>query len=214
MDYKPQVPKEHYFRCGYIERDRWMNYFIQLQTIIDLKPETVLEIGIGNGIVGNTLRKLGVKVTTLDVAGDLKPDIVASVTKMPLADKSFDAVLAAEILEHIPWEELPKAMREIHRVSKKYAVLTLPHSGYTFSFSWKVPLLPTQRWIFKIPHFWKKHVFSGEHYWEMGKSGFPVRRIKKLLQDSGFKILKAKTDPEDPAHWAFLLAKSRIYGII
>ena len=206
MEYKPQVVKEHYLG-GYVARDRWMNYFVQLRMVVDLKPETVLEIGVGNRVVCDTLGKLGVKVTTLDVAEDLKPDIVASVTQMPLADKSFDTVLAAEVLEHIPWEEFPQAMREIHRVSKRYVVITLPHSGYTFSFSWKVPLLPSQRWIFKIPHFWKKHVFSGEHYWEMGKSGFPVRRIKKLLRNSSFKILKSKTDPEDPAHWAFLLEK-------
>lgn len=184
-----------------------MNYFVQLRMVVDLKPETVLEIGVGNRVVCDTLRKLGVKVTTLDVDEDLKPDIIASVTLMPLADAFFDVVLAAEILEHLPWEELPKALSEIHRVSRKYAVVTLPHSGYTFSFSWKVPLLVPQRWIFKLPHFWKKHIFNGEHYWEMGKLGFPVRRIKNLLRGSGFKILKSKTDPEDPAHWAFLLEK-------
>lgn len=184
-----------------------MNYFIQLNLVLDLKPETVLEIGVGNRVVCDTLGKLGVKVITVDVARDLKPDIFASVTQMPLADAAFDVVLAAEILEHVPWEELPKALSEIRRVSKKYAVLTLPHSGYTFSFSWKAPFLPPQRWIFKLPHFWKKHVFNGEHYWEMGKYGFPVRRIKNLLRRSGFKILKSKTDPEDPAHWSFLLEK-------
>mgnify|MGYP001587874160 FL=1 len=204
MNYKPQVSKKHYLG-SYVARDRWLNYFIQIGWVMGFKPETVLEIGVGNRIVCDTSGRLGIKVTTLDIAGDLKPDIVASVTKMPLADKSFDVVLAAEILEHIPWEELPGALSEIRRVSKKYAVITFPHSGYTFSFSWKVPLLPPQRWIFKIPHFWKKHVFNGEHYWELGKRGFPVRRVKKLLQSSGFKVIKSGTDPEDPAHWAFLL---------
>lgn len=207
MDYKPQVSREHYFRRGYIERDRWMNYFTQLNLVSACNPSTVLEIGVGNKIVSDALRKLGKKVTTLDIARDLEPDVIASVVKIPLADGSFDVVLAAEILEHIPWEEVPRAMREIHRVTKRYAVITLPHSGYTFSFSWKIPLLSSQRWIFKIPHFWKKHNFNGEHYWEMGKLGFPVRRIKNLLRRSGFKILKSKTDPEDPAHWAFLLEK-------
>ena len=206
MDYKPQVSKEHYLG-GYIARDRWMNYFIQLDLVMKCRPSVVLEIGVGNKVVSDMLKKLGKKVTTLDIAEDLKPDVVASVTKIPLADTSFDVVLAAEILEHIPWEEFPKALSEIRRVSKKYALISLPHSGYTFSFSWKVPLFSTQRWIFKIPHFWKKHVFNGEHYWEMGKLGFPVRRIKNILRQSGFKILKSKTDPEDPAHWAFLLEK-------
>ena len=207
MDYKPQVTKGHYFRHGYIGRDRWMNYFVQLDLVSRCKSSTVLEIGVGNKVVSDALKKLGKKVTTLDIAEDLQPDVVASVTEMPLADASFDVVLAAEILEHVPWEELPKVLSEIRRVSKKYALISLPHSGYTFSFSWKVPLLPTQRWIFKLPHFWKKHVFNGEHYWEMGKRGFSVRRVKALLQSSGFKILKSKTDPEDPSHWAFLLEK-------
>lgn len=184
-----------------------MNYFIQLSLVSACKPETVLEIGVGNKIISDTLKRLGKKVTTLDIAEDLEPDVIASVTEIPLADKSFDVVLAAEILEHIPIQEVPKALAEIHRVSKKHAVITLPHSGYTFSLSWKIPLLSPQRWILKIPHFWKKHAFNGEHYWETGKYGFPVRRIKKLFRDNGFKILKSKTDPEDPAHWAFLLEK-------
>jgi hypothetical protein len=50
-------------------------------------------------------------------------------------------VLAAEVLEHIPYEEFPKALSELRRVSKRFVVLSLPHAGYVFAVGFKFPLL-------------------------------------------------------------------------
>ena len=208
MNYSVQVERDHYFRDSYFTHDRWASYWYQIFRIKQLRIHSVLEIGVGNGIVADTLKKFGMEVTSLDIDPALKPDIIGSVIAMPVAGGSFDLVLAAEILEHIRWDDLPTALSEIHRVTKGYALITLPHSGYTFSMMWKFPLLSWKFWIWKLPHFWKTHTFNGEHYWELGKKGFSVSMVKTECIKAGFAIMEARRHADDPAHYHFLLKKT------
>ena len=53
-----------------------------------------------------------------------------------------------------------------------------------FSFSMKLPFLSEIRIAFKIP-FYKKHVFNGQHYWEVGKIGYPASLIRERLSKNG-----------------------------
>ncbi|MCR4325592.1 MAG: class I SAM-dependent methyltransferase, partial [Patescibacteria group bacterium] len=149
----------------------------------------------------------GGAVTTVDIAEDLKPDVVASVTEMPLPDGSFDAVLAAEILEHIRFEDVPKALSEIARVARTHAVISLPHPGYVFSVAFKVPMLPRIALFLQVPFFWKTHRFNGEHYWELGKRGFPIRRFVGEAHKAGLDLIETGKYEDDPAHRFFLFAK-------
>lgn len=207
MKYSPQVGKEHYSRHTYNSKDRWVSYWYQIRKVLQFNPKSVLEIGPGSKTVTDMLRKAGIGVTTADVAPDLVPDIIASVTKLPMPDDSFDLVLAAEVLEHLPFVEFPLALTEIHRVSKRYAVISLPHAGYVFSLEFKIPLLRKVELIYKLPFFWKTHVFNGEHYWELGKRGYPVRKIKQIIITNGLKILECGLHADDPAHYFFVLEK-------
>lgn len=205
--HEPQVEKSHYTTHSYLGKDRWISYWYQLAFVTKVVPATVLEIGPGNKTVTTALKKRGVAVTTVDIAPDLEPDVVASVVSLPFPDNSFDCVLAAEILEHIPYDDVSKALSEIYRVARKHAVISLPHAGYVFSFGWKVPLIRRSDFIFKIPFFWKEHHFNGEHHWELGKRRHSVRRMKSDMQKAGYTILSVKRFFDDPAHMFFLLGK-------
>jgi hypothetical protein len=202
-----QVNKEHYFNPKYLSVDRWAAYAHQVNLVMANLPKSLLEIGIGNGLVRHTLWAMLPEVKTLDIDPELKPDMLGSVVAIPAKDKSFDMVLAAEILEHLPWADLPKALGELGRVSKKHILISLPHSGYTFSIEFKLPLLPRISLIWKLPHFWKEHVFNGEHYWELGKKGYSVRRVMEALSKAGLLVLWAKRFADDPSHYYFLLQK-------
>lgn len=208
MEYSTQVPKEQYFRPSYLTHERWNSFWYQIHIVRSLKVSTVLEIGVGNGIVAETLRKLNVTIATLDIDASLTPDYIGSVTKIPLPDASFDLILAAEILEHIAWQDFRQALKEIHRVSREYVVVSLPHSGYTFALIWKFPLLTWKYWVIKLPHFWKTHVFNGEHYWETGKKRCSIKRVGGEFEKAGFRILEATRFPDDPAHFYFKLQKN------
>jgi ubiquinone/menaquinone biosynthesis C-methylase UbiE len=122
-------------------------------------------------------------------------------------DNSFDAVLAAEVLEHICFADVPRALQEIRRVSKRFVLLGLPHAGFVFSLGFKFPLLPRFEYIWKLPFFWKKHRFQGEHYWELGKRDYGVSRLKKLFKTNGFTVRGARLRADDPAHYFFILEK-------
>ena len=203
----PQVEKSHYTTHSYLGKDRWVSYWYQIDFVRRSKPARVLEIGPGNKTVTDTLRRIGISVTTADIAPDLEPDVVASATALPFPDNAFDSVLAAEVLEHIPYSDVPKALSEISRVTKTYAVVGLPHAGYVFSFGFKVPAIRRLDFIVKIPFFWRRHRFNGEHHWELGKRGFSTRKVKNLMEDAGFTVKEENRFFDDPAHIFFFLEK-------
>jgi len=205
--FKLQVNKDHYFKFRYDHKRRWVHYWYQINQVFELQPKEVLEIGIGNGLVSNYLRTRQVRVTTLDIDENLKPDIVASVLNIPLKDNSFDLVLAAEVLEHLPFEDFTTALKEIKRVTKKYAVITLPDRRRTLIYlGLKIPFINQINVFIKVPSF-KKHIFDGQHYWEIGKRGYSLDRIKKIIKKTDFKIINHFCPFDAPWNHYFILEK-------
>lgn len=202
-----QVDKEHYFGDKYNHKARWLSYYYQIKEVINLKPAKILEIGIGNGLVAKYLQERNYNLTTLDLDKELKPDITASVLKMPVEDNGFDLILCAEVLEHLPFENFSQALDEIKRVAKNNVILSLPdHRRTLLNFTVKFPFIRQFNIFIKIPSF-KKHKFDGQHYWEIGKSGYPVSKIKENIKKSGLKIIDNFTPFDAPSNHYFILKK-------
>ncbi|MCX6787563.1 MAG: class I SAM-dependent methyltransferase [Candidatus Kaiserbacteria bacterium] len=181
----PQVDKSHYQFGKYAFEGRFVSYYWQLKEVLTLNPSSVLEVGAGDRVFGSFIKNnTTVSYTSVDVAEDLHPDVIGSILKLPFADKSFDVVCAFEVLEHLPFEEFDCAVAELCRVARTHIVISIPHFGPMFSFSLKIPFLPHIRFALKIP-FPKKHVFNGQHHWELGKHGYPTQRVRKVLQKRG-----------------------------
>ncbi len=68
-----------------------------------------LNIGSGN-------RNLQPGYTTLDANPAMKPDIVARVPPIPLADGSCEAIYCSHLIEHLTNEEASELIRETWRV--------------------------------------------------------------------------------------------------
>lgn len=196
----------NYFATDYDDKRRWASYWYQIKEILDFNPKKVLIIGKGNGLVSEYLKLAGIKIVVLDIDETLKPDIIASVLKMPFADNEFDAILCAQVLEHLPYEDFFKAISEIRRVSKTSAVISLPHFGPAIRFLFKFPILPEIKFMIKLPYP-KVHKFKGEHYWEIGKRGYSLKKIKKEIIKSGTVIEKDYIVFENPLHHFFVLKK-------
>lgn len=201
-----QVSKESYGIGKYAKLDRFASYAIQVQELLATRPSSILEIGVGDGVVSEYFRRHGkIKYKTVDFAEDLRPDIVADVRALPLSDASYDTVCAFEVLEHLPFADFEKCLSELVRVAKNYVIISLPHFSHPIKVSLKIPLLPELKFLIKIPHP-KQHVFDGQHYWEIGKRGYPVSRIRAIL--SRFGHLEREFVPfESPAHHFFVLKK-------
>ncbi len=204
MRYQTQVTKSHYEGKAYRSQERWDSYWHQISLVRETKPQTLLEVGVGEGVVARELSATGVAVTTIDIAEDLHPDVVGSVTALPFPDKSFDTVLAAEILEHVCFEDIPQALSELCRVARANVIVSLPHPGYVFSLIAKIPLLQRFSLLFKIPFFWETHKFNGEHYWELGKRTYPLRVFIRQAKKAGLSPRLSHSYADDPAHRFFL----------
>lgn len=202
--------KKRYYDFAYESLPRWGSYWHQIHEVLARDPKTVLEVGVGNRVVTEYLQNAGPAVTTLDVEEELSPDVIASVTSIPLPDESHDVVLAAEVLEHLPFEDFPKALAEINRVTRRWAVISLPHWGSVFAVALKIPLLPWLRFAWKLPGWKRHHLSKNGHYWEIGKAGYPLRRIKKAMREAGFVIVKDYLIVEYPYHHFFVLERKSI----
>lgn len=51
-----------------------------------------------------------------------------------------------------------------------------------------------------------KHVFDGEHHWEIGKKGYLLKKIIDDLSQKS-KLLKTYRVPENPYHRFFVFEK-------
>lgn len=169
----------------------------------------ILEIGIGNKTVTNYLKERRLEVTTVDTDPNLDPDCVCSVTELTehFDPNSFDVVLCAEVLEHLPFEKFEKSLREIWEVTQKWTVLSLPYAGPGFSLSLKLPGISEKNLKLKIP-IMKEHEFDGQHYWEIGKKGYSRKKIMEILEKY-FEITRFYYPPENMYHLFFVLKKKR-----
>jgi len=198
----------HYFSREYDTKERFCSYWHQIDEILSLQPDKLLEVGKGNGFVHRYLQQKGLQVTTLDILPDLKPSVVGTILSLPFANNSFDAVMCCEVLEHLPYRDFSKALREIHRVSKGDAILSLPDHTPIYKFDIELPKIPSIRKL--IPHPFPRltsHEYDGVHYWIIGKRNYQLKKIKYHIQHAGFRIRNTYRVFEFYGHRFFILQK-------
>lgn len=209
MSYEKQVDKSHYSFKRYFFPGRWMSYWYQTEEI-SKRPDilTVLDVGPGTPFMHDILKihRPDVTYKTIDIAEDLHPDIIGGVTKMPLSDESYDLVSAFQVLEHIEFKDVESALIEMKRVAKRYVFVSVPHFGPSIEFHFKMPFIKRIRFAFKVPYA-QKHVFGGQHYWELGKAGYPAKKLRALMVRH-FEIIDEYVPFENQYHHFFILKKT------
>lgn len=178
MEFKKQVNVSHYNFDQYLSIQRWCSIWHQLDQSIKLKPSSVLEIGSGMGIFKSIGNLFGLNVKTLDLDPDLNPDFVGSVTNMPFEDKKYDLVCAFQVLEHLPYEQAIGAFNEMLRVSKSKVLISLPDSKVLWRYHLYIPMFgPIDFFVPRFTFRETTHEFDGQHYWEINKKGFGLKKI-------------------------------------
>ncbi len=160
-----------------------------------MAPRSVLEVGVGPGVkagmVGATFP--GCAYVGVDVDATLAPDVRADVRALPFDDGRFDAAFCCQVLEHIPYEDFLAGLGELKRVTRGRVVISLPDVR---PFLYLRARPPASRRF--LPWLWRgvslpawplrKHSFEahGQHYWEIGKRGYPLRRIVGDIRSLGW----------------------------
>jgi len=83
----------------------------------------------------------------------------------------------------------------------------LPDASKLYPQSFSIPKTGKINFSLPIPIKLKKHVFDGEHYWEINKLQAPLKRVKTDIEATGFKIDKTYRVFENPYHRFFILSK-------
>lgn len=100
----------------------------------DMKGDCALEVGCGEGVIAEKLQHRWATVFALDLPDsglrrDWKdyqgPNFVhANADDLPFRDKQFEAVVAVEVLEHLP--DPVRGLQEIARVGNRHIVVSVP----------------------------------------------------------------------------------------
>lgn len=200
---------DHYFKNNYDSKGRFNSYWHQIQEVIKLNPDSVLEIGRGNGFVSTYLKECGVHISTLDIDVGLNPDIAASVEKIPIKNKAFEVVTCFQALEHLPYTMFESSLKELARVSRKYVIVSLPDINRAYRFNIKIPVLKEIKTQINFPPLSNRsYPTSKEHCWEIGMEGYPLKKISVSIENVGFVIEKTYRVFECPYHRFFILKKS------
>ena len=129
--------------------------FKLLLDLMNLQPgEKVLDVGCAKGHFKPYVLERGGVYTGLDLSETFHPDIVGDAEHMPsIADHSYDWVVFADILEHIPHPE--KALKEGARVGKK--IIAVVPNLYRLNSLTFLPSHPHDKHIIKLrPKQWLK----------------------------------------------------------
>jgi hypothetical protein len=189
----------------------WAARYYPIMRMLDRqisKTSSVLEIGAGPFGIGRFRRTAFVGC---DVSFPCRPNppmlpLLASATKLPFEDRSFDGVVLSDVLEHIPPNQRMTVVQESLRVARKVAIFAFPSGNIAFEYDLKLAddyersgqerpewlkehfqyqPFPNQDLFDDLPDAWAVSSFDNEnvsfHNWvmrrEMHKAGIYLFRV-------------------------------------
>jgi hypothetical protein len=117
---------------GYRHRPEEQERIGNLIALLPNQIQSILDAGARDGYISLQLAANQLSVTALDLE---KPEIdhknvsnvKGDITCLEYPDGFFDAVLCAEVLEHLPERLLPRACAELKRVAKRHVLIGVPY---------------------------------------------------------------------------------------
>lgn len=206
----PHVPGAQHYGVEYLGNNRPFSLAVQLTEVIAVLPRSVLEVGVGTGIGAFALRRAGLSVTTLDVQPELAPDLVGDVRAIPAADRAFDVSCCCQVLEHLPFGDLPRAVSELRRVTGRRLVLSVPDLTRSFGCTFSLASRGLRSIGISLPvrepgREWKaERLRTMGHYWEIGMEGVTARRVAHEIRHAGFARVRSLRVRELPWHRFFI----------
>lgn len=201
----PQVQPEHYRFGRYESFERYASYWHQLRLVLSTQPQRVLELGGGSGHFAQALERNNVRCIRVDIDPQLA-DIGGDATALPLREGCVDVAAAFQVLEHLPFDAFVPALQELRRVARASVILSLPDARPTCRLAWKLPGMPAVKALLPLPAPPRSlSSMNREHHWEIGRKGFPPKKILQAFETAGLELSSAFRLWEHPYYHFFAL---------
>lgn len=140
---------------------------------------SLLDVGCAKGFMLNDFQELipGIEVAGVDVSkyaiahsmGSVRSKVqVADARELPYEDNSFDLVISINTIHNLEREDLICALKEIERVSRKHAFITVDayrnDEEKEAMFAWNL----TAKTILSVPEWvalFEEAGYTGDYYW-------------------------------------------------
>lgn len=177
----------------------WTRHYHLLKDLAASERGDVLEVGTGDGVLRRCAAPFVRSYTVLDINPRLAPDIVADLREpQPALHGRYDATVAAEVLEHLPFEVFGRCLDTLAATLRLGGrlYLTLPHRKS----HWLV-VTPRQRLVaLRVPvgltslaeayhRFVRRRIWIDPHHcWEIGDGRIRRRDIAAALAKAGLGV--------------------------
>lgn len=200
FDFDSQFHVDYEWWLKGLDFPSWHRYLPFIKEVVAFKPDNILEIGFGAGVLKNVLNNFVKEYVTMDINPKLAPDIVSDLREFQSSlEGMFDCVICADVLEHMPFKDLEHNLRNIYRYLTKdgKALITIPHRRIEVMVvtpTYKTLLLTFPVWLrpygFYSRFVKKKVSIDSYHCWEIGDGTVGGGDIDMVLNKVGFRVDK------------------------
>jgi len=162
--------------------ERVHSFKVRLLDFLPKEKSKVLDVGCGSGVMAEKISALGHDVEGVDISKEaierlkkkaIRGEVVNVDQELPYNDGTFDVVWCGELIEHVQSPEF--ILDESHRVLKDNGILLLSTCNSAY-------------FVFRIMHVLGKTCSEIQHPYHF--HFFTARSLKKILEDSKFRILE------------------------
>lgn len=184
----------------------WLRHYHVVRDLLAAAPKAVLEVGAGDGVVRRCVLPMVGSYTVLDINARLQPDHVGDLKiGDPALTHRFDAVVATEVMEHLPFSDFPACLANLHAWLQRdgRAFISLPHRKSSFAV-----LTPRQKFrTWRFPNgllslseaynrFIRRRIWIDPHHcWEIGDGRVKFSDVERCFVEAGFRPLKCLALP-------------------
>jgi len=182
----------------------WIRFFFIIKEIEKSNPNKILEVGEGSGIIRKVMSEYAETYDTLDINDDLHPTYIGDVrNRINELEGRYDCIIAADILEHIPFEDLKTALENFYSYLRKGGsiLITIPHraSNFFFMSPTNIPrFFRIQTGLLSMGAFYRRFIkrkiwIDPNHEWEIGDGAHSIKDVEQTIREAGLSIEARKT---------------------
>ena len=174
----------------------WTRHYHLFKDIAARVRGDLLEVGTGDGVLKRCAQPFVHSYTVMDINPRLAPDVLADLREpQPQLQQRFDATVAAEVLEHLPFDSFATCLGNLVATLRPGGLLflTLPHrKGHVLFVG---PRQRLRAWRFPIGllslseaynRFVRRRIWIDPHHcWEIGDGRVRRRHVEAELQRAG-----------------------------